>query len=158
KAKIFMRTVLALLAFGLPTLCDAQTSRDIEVVVKQGAGTREGRAAWDRIASAGPENLRALLDAMSGRDAVADNWLRSAFDRIVQREIERGGKHIDTDRLLTFVKDVRKSGRARRLALDLIEQVRPGAAKTLYSEWLEDPEFRHEAVAQILAEARAAGK
>src|SRR5581483_4297208 len=99
---------------------------DIDAVVRQGRGTAEGRAAWERLSQAGPEAIPALLEALGTRDTVAANWLRTAFDRIVERELRAGGKRLDIEGLLRYVQDPQRPGRARRLTLDVVEQVRPG--------------------------------
>jgi hypothetical protein len=94
--------------------------------------------------------LPALLEAMDTPDIVAANWLRTAFDRIVDRERRAGGKALNADLLLGFVKDARHQGRVRRLALEVVEQLRPGTSARLYPGWLDDPEFRPEAVEATL--------
>ena len=50
---------------------------DLDLVTRQGSGTQEGRAAWDRLAHGRPETLVPILRAMNGRDTVACNWLLS---------------------------------------------------------------------------------
>lgn len=131
----------------------AGLQKDIQLLVKQGKGTPAGRAAWDRVVAGGPEVLPALLQAMDSPDTVAANWLRTAFDHIVDRE-RKAGKKLDAEPLLAFAKDPKRQGRARRLALELVEQLRPGTQAKLFPDWLEDPEFRYEAVALALADAR----
>ncbi len=128
---------------------------DIRTVAKQGRGTAAGRAAWDRLAAADAALLPTLLAGMDGADTAAANWLRTAFDRILDRALAADGKGIDTDALLAFAKDQRRAGRARRLALEVVERLRPGTGKTLFAGWLDDPEFRHDAVALELEHAAA---
>src|SRR5262249_42044173 len=65
------------------------------------------------------------------------------------------GKGIDAGALLAFAKDPRKNGRARRLALEVVERLRPGTGARLYPGWLDDPEFRYEAVEVTAQEAEA---
>lgn len=132
-----------------------QTTPDLDLVVRQGRGTPEGRAAWQRLGQAGPEMLLPILEAMQGRDTSTSNWLRTAFDRIADRAEK---SRLDADALLRFAKDQRKPGKARRLALDLVEQLRPGTADALYPGWLDDPEFRYEAVALLLKQSRDLAK
>jgi hypothetical protein len=137
---------------------DNAIGKDIAALEKQGRGSAEGRAAWDRLSQAGPDALVPLLNAMCTGDTVLANWLRTAFDPIVERELKSGGKRIDADALLAFVRDARKQGRARRLALEVVEKLRPGISEKLYPGWLDDPEFRYEAVARVLESAGAALK
>src|SRR5262249_56695342 len=105
-----------------------------------------GRAAWERLAASSPDILPEMLAAMDTPDIVTANWLRTAFDRIVERELKTGGKKLDADKLLAFVKDAKRQGRARRLALEVVEKLRPGTSERLYQDWLDDPGFRPEAV------------
>ena len=79
---------------------------------------RPPRAAWDKLVAHGPAVLPRLLEAMDTPDTVVANWLRTAFDRIVEAELKQGGKGIDADALLAFVRDSKRQGRARRLALE----------------------------------------
>jgi hypothetical protein len=148
--------VLGLLSFALLPVLDLQ--HDIETVAKQGRGTAEGRAAWDRVIAGGPDLLLPLLEAMDTPDTVAANWLRTAFDQIADREWSKGGKTLDADGLLKFAVDAKRNGRARRLALELVEKLRPGTSVKFYAGWLEDPEFRYEAVGVLLADARLRAK
>jgi hypothetical protein len=117
---------------------------DVDAILKD----EHRRAAWDRIVARGPMALPALLDAMDTKDNAAANWLRTAFDRIVDRADE---KAIDVEALLAYAKDPKRSGRARRLALDTVEQFRPGTRVALLPDWLADPEFRFDAVAAAVA-------
>jgi hypothetical protein len=155
------RIVLILLVVAAPAWGDddADYRKDVNVLVTQGRGTAAGRAAWDRISSAGPALLPAVLEAMDTGDVVAANWLRSAFDRIVDRELAKGGRGFNIEKLLEFIRDARRQGRPRRLALELVERLKPGTSARLYTGWMDDPEFRYEAVAQALEEGRKlAGK
>lgn len=155
-----MRFVAAFLLLFILTSARAGESlqKDIDAVIKQGRGSSEGRAAWDRVSNAKADALTALLEGMNTKDTVAANWLRTAFDQIVDREMKSGGKRIDSAKILAFVKNPAKEGRARRFALDLVERLQPGTREQLYLDWLDDPEFRFEAVALELDKAKKAVK
>jgi hypothetical protein len=144
-----------LIALGLGTLARAdevdQLLRDVRAVSKQGAGSPAARAAWKNLVARGPVVLPRLLEALDTPDTVAANWLRTAFDRIVDTELNRGGKQLDAVALLAFVKDPKCRGRTRRLALEVVERLRPGTAERLLAGWLDDPEFRFDAIGQRLA-------
>ncbi len=144
--------VYALVLLILPAISSAGPKEDIKLLVKQGRGTEEGRAAWDRLVEAGPEALPVILKAMPN-DIVASNWLRTAFDRIIDREVRNGGKSINVDTLLAAAKDSKLPGRARRLALEVVEELRPGTSDKFYPKMLDDPEFRYEAVDLTLTKA-----
>src|SRR5713101_1827904 len=80
-----------------------QLLRDVRAVSKQGAGSLAARAAWEKLVARGPAVLPHLLDALDTPDTVAANWLRTAFDRIVDQELNNG-KRIDADVLLAIAK------------------------------------------------------
>jgi hypothetical protein len=150
--------VASLLVFAV--VGEAQESPrtlDIVAVRKQGVGTAEGRAAWDRLIQGDAQELLPILRAMPATETSASNWLRTAFERIVERQLA-AGKRLPMDALLNFACDARELGRARRLALDVVEEQHPGTSAKLFADWLGDPEFRYEAVAVTLAKGREALK
>src|SRR5262249_13656902 len=123
---------------------------EVRAVSKQAAGSPAVRAAWEKLVARGPAALPRLLDALDTPDTVAANWLRTAFDRIVDRELSNGGKRLDADALLAFAKDPKRRGRARRLGLEVVERLRPGTSERLLAGGLDDPEFRYDAIEQRL--------
>ena len=125
--------------------------RAIQAASKEGAGAPAARVAWDRLVARGPGALPRILLALDTPDSVIANWLRTAFDRIAEAELTSGGKRIDADALLTFARDARHQGRARRLALETVERLRAGTTRRLLPGWLEDPEFRYDAIEERLA-------
>ncbi len=127
--------------------------RDIELVASQGLGTDQGRAAWKRLAQGRAELLPTLLQVMNSDDIVRCNWIRTAFERILEREKKARPEAIDVDALFIFAIDKENQGRARRFALSVVEQFRPGTTKKLLPNWVDDPEFRFDAVDWWLAEA-----
>jgi hypothetical protein len=129
--------------------------RSLQAVGKEGANSPAARVAWDKLIARGPAVLPDLLQAMNTSDTVAANWLRTAFDRIVEGEMKNGGRGVPADALLAFVKNPRHTGRARRLALEVVERLQPGTSARLFAGWIEDPEFRYEAVALALKKAEA---
>src|SRR6202030_3401169 len=100
-------------------------------VKKEGVGAVAARKAWDKLVRQGPKALPAILEAMDTPDTVVANWLRTAFDRIVEDDRKTGSKGIDADKLLAFVKDAKRQGRARRLALEVVDRLRPGTSDKL---------------------------
>jgi hypothetical protein len=127
----------------------AELLKQVRAVGPRGDGAAAARAAWERLIARGPAVLPALLEAMDTADTVAANWLRTAFDCIVD---DAAGKGLDADALLRFVKESKRQGRARRLALEVVEGLRPGTRKELLRDWVDDPEFRHDAITQALAD------
>jgi hypothetical protein len=130
----------------------ARLLRQVRAVGPEGSGSPEARAAWNRLVTRGPAVLLPLLEAMDTPDTVAANWLRTAFDRIADKAAGEGGKGIDADALLRFARDPKRQGRARRLALDVVEGLHPGTRAGLLRDWTDDPEFRYDAIEQILAD------
>jgi hypothetical protein len=95
---------------------------------------------------------------MDTPDTVAANWVRTAFDPVAEKALKAGGKTIPVEELLQFAKDAKRQGRARRLALGVVEQLRPGVSEQLFATGLSDPEFRVEAVDLTMRQAAAALK
>src|SRR6185369_11588755 len=85
------------------------------------------------------------LAAMDTPDTVTANWLRTAFERIVDRTRD---KSIDPTPLMKFAEDRNRQGRARRFALDIAEMLQPGCRLLLLGQRnaIEDPEFRYDAI------------
>ena len=129
--------------------------QDLATLAKQGRGTPEGRSAWDRLSQADADLLPAILTAMNVGDTSAVNWLRLAFDHVVDNTLKANRK-IDQAKLLAFARNAANQGRPRRLALELVDRLTPGAAETMYLDSLDDPEFRYEAVALVLTKAKRA--
>jgi hypothetical protein len=152
------RLFAAFLLLLAPALLAADVPDDLRAVKQQGRGTALGRAAWERLSAGGPELLLPLLRALDTPDVVTANWLRTAFDQVFERALRDKADAIDADGLLAFARDARRLGRARRLALAAVERLRPGTTERLLPGWLEDPEFRYEAVARLLGEAAAQAK
>ena len=152
-----MRPFILVLSFFLVTTLGAREPGlrpQVKLLLAQGRGTAEGRAAWDKIVAAGPAMLPVLLSAMNQSDVVGANWLRTAFDRIADDAAAQG--KVDVAPLLAFARDSSNNGRGRRLALDLVERLKPGTSEALFAEarMHDDSEFRFEAVAVMLASAR----
>jgi hypothetical protein len=100
------------------------------------------RMAWDKLVARGPAILPRILEAMDTPDVAAANWLRTAFERIVEKD----SKNVDVDALRKFAVERKHQGRARRLALDTAEELRPGSRDKLLRDAIDDPEFRFDAI------------
>ena len=137
---------------------DSDLLKHIKAVGAEGTGSPAARTAWDRLVEKGPAVLPRILDAMDTSDTAIANWLRTAFDRIVDRAMKNGGNGINCRALLAFVENPKKQGRARRLALEVVERLQPGTSRKLIGAWLDDPEFRFEAVDLALQQADALAK
>ncbi len=123
----------------------------VRAVGPEAARSAEARAARDALARCGPDAIAALLVGMDTPDTVAANWLRSAFDEVVDRAMKADPASLPTAELRRYVLDASRQGRARRLALDVLTKVDPTAPANLIPALLDDPEFRRDAVAVALA-------
>jgi len=119
--------------------------RDLRAMSKEAGGSDRARAAWEKLVRQGPAVLPRLLAAMDIPDTVAANWLRTAFERVVEQARDRK-EALDPVPFLAFAGDRQRQGRARRLALDLAEELKPGCRERLLADALEDPEFRYDAI------------
>jgi len=153
--RTFWLTLLVAVLSVAPAAADdevAELLKQMRAVGKQGAGSTSARAAWDKVVARGPAVLPKLLEAMDTSDTVAANWLRSAFDRIIDEARQQGGKGVDADLLLPSVRDEKRMGRVRRLALDAMEDLQPGAKARFCRGRIDDPEFRFDAIELALAD------
>lgn len=143
---------------GQPKPPDAEAA--IKQLLKAGPDAAEAakaRAAVDALVAAGPKALPAILAAIPSDDVVKANWLRAAFGRIVA-DASKGKQDLPTDELLAFARDEKKVGRARRLALEAVERMKPGTTAKLLDGWLSDPEFGADAIAVRTEQAAALEK
>jgi len=129
--------------------------RAIRAVGPKGAGHREAIAVWPRLAQADAAQLPDILAGMQGAGPLAVNWLRSAVETIVQRQLERGGE-LPLAALERLLADRRHAPPARRMAYELILSRQPDAKQRLAAGLLDDPslELRRDAIIFALADAR----
>lgn len=158
------RSFILLVVSGsaLAAWADESKPLDPDAAIKQlltvgpdAAGADKAQEAVDALVAAGPKALPAVLAAIPADDVVKANWLRAAFNRIVDDAI-REKKPIPTDELVAFVNDKNKPARSRRLALEAVEKVTPGTTAKVIDAGLDDPEFGPEAVALRMERAAAA--
>jgi hypothetical protein len=128
----------------------------IRCVGPEGAGSAGARAARDALASSDADTLPRVLAAMDSASPVAANWLRSAFESIVDRELSGGKALLPLGALAEFVRDPSHAGRARRLALAVCQRVDPTFQDREIPRLLADPEFRDDAVEMALAAGQRA--
>lgn len=131
---------------------------DVVLLRREGIGSPAGRAAWQRLAHAGPKAIPLLLEGMDAPGIVPANWLFTALERIIVDE--KAARSLDLDRIFQFAQDSRRQGRARRVALEIVEKYRPGTTRKLLPGWTDDPEFRADAIDHVLelaAKAKATG-
>ena len=126
----------------------------LRAVGPEAQGHEAAQKAWPLVAAAPAKDLPQLLAAMDGANDYAMNWIRTAIEAVVQREMVSGGT-LPIASLEQFLLETRHNPRARRLAFELIRRADPGAAEALVPGFLNDPgnELRREAVDRLVAEA-----
>ncbi len=116
----------------------------------QGQEAVRARVACRELAARGPEVVPRLLAAMDTPNVVAANWYRAAFERIVARELADPRHRLPAEDFKQFVRQQNHSGRARRLAMTVVDHLDSAFGPSLIPTLLDDREFRDDAVAAVL--------
>ena len=147
---------------SMPLLADAdEVEGAIRAIAKVGpdaAGSAEAREARGLLARQTPQALPRLLIALDTKNVVAANWYRTAFDAIAERELAQPMPQLPREAIEQFVRDEKRSGRARRLGLSVLERIDPAIRGQLLPKWLGDSEFRRDAVEHALSQGDLALK
>jgi hypothetical protein len=121
------RAALVAGALALVPLVPARGDEDVtralatlKAVKKLGANNEDAGPAWKALVSKGGAALLPTLEAFDDANATANNWLRSALDAIVQKELDAGRK-LPADKLEAFVKDTTFAPSARFAAFELLD-------------------------------------
>src|SRR5262249_18293177 len=141
--------LMASAAISVGAADPARLIHDIAQVGPEGRGHREASAAWRKLADADATALPAVLGALDNANPLAANWVRSAAETIVDRQL--GRRHpLPAAELESFIIDARHSPRARRLAFEFLTRVDDTAGDRLLPGMLNDPsrEFRRDAVSR----------
>ena len=127
----------------------------LQAVGREGAGNAEAARAWRELVQEGPAALLPTLSALDGADATAANWLRAAVDAIAERELA-AGRPLAGAELEGFVRQIKHSGRARRLAYEWLTRVDPSAPGTVTTghDRGSERELRRDAVELTLQNAQ----
>lgn len=156
--KHFVLLLAAALALPPSLRAEAWTESlsQIRQVGPEGAGNAEAAAAWERLTSLGPEILVPVLRAMDGAGPLARNWMRTAVEKVFDREL-KSGSEIPAEDLKAFLLDRGNEPNARGLAYDLYAKVAPESAAALVPGFADDPSpgLRREAVARLLEDGKA---
>jgi len=155
---LFCATMLALMLLSEGTRADEVDEQLVAIARTgpEGAGSEAARVASAKLVERGPDILPRLLAAMETDNTVAANWARSVYEVIVERELAQENRTFPVQGLQTLVRDSKRVGRVRRLALQLCERLEPGFSKALIPRLLHDPEFRQDAVEVALAAGQLA--
>lgn len=153
---------LAAAAACIPVLASADEVDDaITAIAKVGpdaSGSAAARPAGDVLARQSPQALPRLLIALDTKNVVAANWYRTAFDAIAERELAKPKPQLPQKDIEQYVCDAKRSGRARRLGLTVLERLDPAIRGRLLPTWLDDPEFRRDAVEYTILQGDLAAK
>jgi hypothetical protein len=124
----------------------------LQAVGPEGAGNAAAAAAFKTISGYNADAILPLLRAIESSGALARNWLRSAVEVVVEREL-KAKKTLPFDDLKGFLLDKGQAPEARRLAFDLMAKIDADAASELIPGFLNDPstELRRDAVARLVA-------
>ena len=145
--------VIVLMSAAMRVAAADAVDQAIAVIGKAGpgaAGSADARQARDELAQQGAEILPRLLVAMDTTNRVAANWYRTAFDTIADRELARPKPALPRAAIEAVVRDARRNGRARRLGLTVLERLDPAVRAQWMADWLDDTEFRRDAVDHAL--------
>ncbi|MBI5802099.1 MAG: hypothetical protein HZA92_15420 [Verrucomicrobia bacterium] len=139
-------------AAALPAHADFKADiAAIRQVGGEGKGNPQAGTAWHSLAKGDAKSITSLLAAMDDANDLAANYLRSAVDAIVDRELaaKRTLPQLDLEK---FISDTKHNPRARRLAYELIARVSPATGEKLLPTFLNDPsvELRRDAVQQLI--------
>lgn len=140
------------LAFGASTTNDL--FRPILAVGSEGTGNLGAAAAWRSLVSSETPVLLPVLQAMDSANDLALNWLRSAAETIVDRDL-KAQRPLPLAELRQFLEDTKHHPRARRLAFEMLARFNPAGAAALVAGMVNDPspELRRDAVQKLIDEA-----
>lgn len=136
----------------------AQHIAIIQKVGLKGAGNPEAAVAFQKLSQARASSILPLLRAIEKSNPIARNWLRSAVEAIVERELA-AKKSLPFEELESFLADRNQAPEARRLAFDLMLAIDRETSEKLIPGFIDDPstELRRDAVALMMARGRKAG-
>jgi hypothetical protein len=155
--RVILSTLLALVFTTGMSLADdvADSIKLLQSIEPGGKGTATARKAVEGLASSGA--LMPVLKGFKGSSPLATNWLRNAFEEIVESN-KQAAKPLPVEELKGFIADRSESPIARRLAYETLRDQDPTIEDQLIPDMLLDPspEFRRDAVARLIKEASAA--
>lgn len=130
-------------------------AKAVAEVGPEGKGNAEAAQAWRKLSEQNLAQLIPLLKSMNGVNDLAANWLRSAAETIVARELKSGAK-LPVSELEAFVKQPANHPRVRHFAFELMARADGPRSETLLAGMIDDPgaELRREAISRKLQQAQ----
>ena len=146
-AALFVSTFSA--AIGADDTANAINA--IRAVQPGAVDSAAARKAVQQLAAGGSESLLPLLNGFHDASPLAVNWLRNAFEQIVDAETKAGHK-LPQKELEAFVTDQQQSPFARRLVYETLKRSDASVEDRLIPDMLLDAssEFRRDAVARLI--------
>lgn len=146
--------VLGVTCLSMSLALAAEFDANVKTILNvgpEGKGNVEATAAWKELAQSPIQELPRLLAAFDTANPLAANWLRSAAESIVTREVQKSGK-LPQAELEKFIGQTEHNPRARRMAYEWVLRQDPTVADRLIPGMLNDPsvEFRRDAVARLI--------
>lgn len=144
-------------AFGQTTQSVAPQIAKVKAIGKEGQGHLEAMAALKALVAAGQPALPQILAGLDDASPLASNWLRAAFETVVQNQLAAGQK-IDPKPLVEFLQDTKHAGISRRLAYETLVKLDPATKDRMAGSFLDDPgrELRRDAVELVLKDGQKA--
>jgi hypothetical protein len=153
--------IVCLLVAAAPCLAADQTEvKDaldkLRAVGREGAGHDAARQALKQLRAQGPESLTTILAGLDGASPTAANWIRSAYEAVLDRAVKAGP--VASEPLEKFLEDTRHSGIGRRLAYETLVRLDPKTPDRWLPKLVDDPgsELRRDAVDRLLTKAQTA--
>ncbi len=127
----------------------------IKSIGPHAAGHGPAIKAMSQLCDGTAADIPSILAEMDGASPLAENWLRSAVETIVQKS-----DRLPVLALRKHLSDTSHSPRSRRLAFELIVDQIPSERDRLIPGFIHDPalELRREAVAQLILAAAQVSK
>eukprot|EP00913_Durusdinium_trenchii_P022848 g21452.t1 len=146
---------------SVPVATAADVDAQLKIIAQvgpNGSGSKAAREAAGQLQKHGLEVLPKVLDAMDTSNIVAANWYRVVFETIVQRAEKSGNAQLPIAEFKRIIEDPKRAGRLRRRLLTMLDRLEPAYRKQALARFLDDPEFREDAVDAALARGEAARK
>ena len=151
---------VVLLVACMATSIQAQDAQSqlarLKAVGKEGAGHVDAMKAYKELTTRDPAVLPAVLAAMDDASPLAVNWLRGAYEVILDRALA-SGKTVSKSDLEAFLRDQKHVGVARRLAYETLTRLDPSTPERLLPTMLDDSgsELRRDAIDLLLAKTKS---
>lgn len=154
---MFCRSALIALLFAVAATAASEAAdpadlfKAIYAIQKEGVGNKAAAQAVKTLSEAEAGAIPEILAGFDGASPLAANYLRSAVEAIVDRQLADGEK-LPSKQIETIVWDRELDPRARRLGYEVLQRVDDTVEERIIPQMLLDPspEFRRDAVARLI--------